>query len=196
MFIGKINPRFAVLIFLMNLVAAMRISNAASLTCLSNFTRIGAMGLFGGAYFTKQWKAILFSLLTLFASDLIIQVIVLNGKYGFMYSGWYWIYGIFISITFIGKWLLKKVTVKNVIVAAVVASLTHWFSVNLIVWVGGGVDLRNMTQLSRDWVGLRQCYIQGFPFMRNFLEGTLVYSGIMFGAFEWIKSKKPFLMLA
>lgn len=110
MFIGKINPRFAVLIFLMNLVAAMRISNAASLTSLSNFTPIGAMGLFGGVYFTKQWKAILFSLLTLFASDLIIQVIVLNGKYGFMYSGWYWIYGIFISITFIGKWLLKKVT--------------------------------------------------------------------------------------
>lgn len=118
MFIEKINPRFAVLIFLMIFVAAMRTSNAASLTPLSNFTPIGAMGLFVGAYFTKQLKAILFSLLTLFASDLIIQVIVLNGKYGFMYSCWYWIYGIFISITFIGKWLLTKVTVKNVIVAA------------------------------------------------------------------------------
>lgn len=118
MFIEKINPRFAVLIFLMNLVAAMRISNAASLSPLSNFTPIGAMDLFGGTYFTKQWEAILFSFLTLFASDMIIQVIVLNGKYGLMYSGWYWIYGIFISITFIGKWLLKKVTVKNVIVAA------------------------------------------------------------------------------
>lgn len=108
MVIGKINLRFVVLIFLMILVAAMHISNAASLTPLSNFTPIGAMGLSGGAYFTKQWEAILFSFLTLFASDMIIQVIVLNGKYGLMYSGWYWIYGIFISITFYWKMAFKK----------------------------------------------------------------------------------------
>jgi hypothetical protein len=32
--------------------------------------------------------------------------------------------------------------------------------------------------------------------MKNFLLGTLVYSGIMFGAFEWMKQAKPSLVLA
>ncbi len=196
MSIEKVNPRFAVLALFMIAVAAMRIPNSAQLTPWANFTPIGAMGLFGGAYFTKQWKAILFPLLTLLASDLIIQVFVFNGKYGIMYSGWYLIYGIFIFITFIGKWLIKKVTVKNVIIAAITASLTHWLLADFTVWVGGGTDLRTMTPLSRDWFGIQQCYIQGFPFMRNFLAGTLVYSGLMFGAFEWMKAKQPALKLA
>ena len=67
---------------------------------------------------------------------------------------------------------------------------------DFVVWVFGGTDLRTMQPLIRDVNGLVQCYIQGFPFMRNFLAGTIVYSGIMFGAFEWLKLKKPTLALA
>lgn len=152
------------------------------------------MGLFGGAYFTKPWKAILFPLLTLLVSDLIIQAFVYNGKYGIMYNGWYWIYGIFTVITLIGKWIIKKVTVKNVFVAAIIASLTHWLVADFTVWAAGGTDLRTMTPLSRDWAGLQQCYYQGLPYMKNFLLGTLVYSGIMFGAFEWIKIRRPAIL--
>jgi hypothetical protein len=189
----KINPHFAVLAIFMIAVAAMRVPNAAQLTAWSNFTPIGAMGLFGGAYFTKKWKAILFPLLTLLASVLIINIFVYHNKYGVMYSGWYWIYGIFILITFIGKWLVKKVSVQNVLIAAIVASLSHWLLADFTVWIGGGLDLRTTQPLSRDWAGLQQCYIQGLPFMRNFLMGTLVYSGIMFGAFEWMKARKPAL---
>ena len=59
----KINPRFAVLLLLMIVAAAMRIPNAAQLTPWANFTPIGAMGLFGGAYFTSKWKAFAFPLL-------------------------------------------------------------------------------------------------------------------------------------
>jgi len=191
----KINPRFTVLALFMIAVAAMRIPDSAQLTPWSNFTPIGAMGLFGGAYFSKNWKAVFFPLLTLFASDLIIQYFVLHGKYGIMYSGWYWIYGIFIIITFMGKWLIKTITVKNVLVSATIAALTHWLLADFTVWVSGGIDLRTMLPLSRDWAGLLQCYIQGFPFMLNFLAGTLVYSLMMFGSFEWMKSKNPTLKL-
>ncbi len=192
----KFNPRFLVLALFMIVVAAMRIPNAASLTPWSNFTPIGAMGLFGGAYFTKQWKAVLFPLLTLFVSDIIINNFVFAGKYGFMYSGWYWIYGIFILISFIGKWILKNVGVKNVILAAIVASLSHWAIADFTVWAGGGMDIRTGQPLSRDINGLLQCYVQGFPFMRNFLIGTIVYSGVMFGSFEWLKKQQPQLAVA
>jgi hypothetical protein len=174
MSLQKINPRFTVLALFIIAVAAMRIPNAAQLTPWANFTPIGAMGLFGGAYFTKQWKAVLFPLLTLFISDLVIQLFVFKGQYGVMYSGWYFVYLIFVLITFIGKYLIKKVNVINVFVAVVTASLTHWLISDFLVWSGGGTDLRTMLPLTKDWGGLMQCYIQGLPFMKNFLMGTMI----------------------
>lgn len=196
MSIQKINPRFAVLVLFMIAVAAMRIPNAAQLTPWANFTPIGAMGLFGGAYFSSKWKMVAFPLLTLLVSDLVINAIVFDGKYGVMYSGWYIIYGIFALVVLFGKWMMKKVTVKNVVVASLTAAISHWLIADFTVWIGGGTDLRTMTPLTKDWAGLMQCYIQGFPFMKNFLMGTLVYSAVMFGLFEWMKSKKPSLQFA
>jgi hypothetical protein len=195
MSIQKMNPRFTVMLILMIAVAAMRIPVASCETAWLNFTPIGAMGLFGGAYFTKKWKAFAFPLLTLFASDLFINIFIYEGKYGIMYNEWYWIYGIFILIGFMGKWLIRTVNVRNVLTAAVVVSLSHWLIADFIVWAGGGVDLRTMQPLSRDWQGLLQSYTQGLPYMRSFLTGTLVYSGILFGTFEWMKQRYTSLQL-
>ncbi len=192
----KINPRFAVLAIFIAVIAAMRILNSAGITPWSHFTPIGAMGLFGGAYFSKKWKAILFPLITLLAGDLIIQAFVFNGKYGILYSGWYWIYGIFILITFLGTWLIQKVSVKNVLTAGVAAAITHWLIADFTVWAGGGIDIRTALPLSKNWEGLVQCYVQGFPYMKNFLVGTLVYSGVLFGAFEWMKNRYSSLRIA
>ena len=189
MSLQKINPRFAVLVLFMIAVAAMRIPNAAQLTPWANFTPIGAMGLFGGAYFSNKWKAFAFPLLTLFISDLVINNIVLGGKYGVMYNGWYVIYGIFGLVVLLGKWMIKKVSVKNVVLAAVTAALIHWLIADFTVWISGGTDLRTMTPLTKNWAGLLQCYTQGFPFMKNFLTGNLVYGGIMFGAFELLQQR-------
>ena len=191
----KINPRFAVLLLLMIVVAAMRIPNAAQLTPWTNFSPIGAMGLFGGAYFTSKWKAVAFPILTLLVTDLIINLFVFDGKYGVMYSGWFVIYGIFTLIVFYGKWMLQKVSVKNVVVASVVAALSHWLIADFTVWIGGGTDLRTMTPLTKNWAGLLQCYAQGFPFMKNFLMGTLVYNGILFGGFKLVQQRFPVLKL-
>ncbi len=191
----KINPRFALLAVLMLAVAAIRIPNAAQLTSWANFTPIGAMALFGGAYFTKSWKAIAFPTLTLLISDLVINAVVFEGKYGMMYSGWYIIYGIFILIVFFGKWILKKISVKNILWASLVAALSHWLIADFTVWIGGGTDLRTMLPLAKNWTGLLQCYVQGFPFMKNFLMGNLIYSGVLFGSFELAKWRYPILKL-
>ena len=192
----KINPRFAVLLVMMIGVAAIRIPNAAQLTSSwANFTPIGAMGLFGGAYFTSKWKAYAFPLLTLLVSDLVINHFVFDGKYGIMYSKWYIIYGVFALIVFFGKILIKKVNAQNVILASIVAALSHWLIADFTVWIGGGTDLRTMLPLAKNWAGLMQCYAQGFPFMKNFLMGNLVYSGILFGAFQFAQWRLPVLKL-
>lgn len=196
MSIQKFNPRFIVLCIFMLAVAAMRIPNAAQLTPWSNFSPIGAMALFGGAYFSKNWKLVAFPLLTLFISDIAINLFVHHGKYGVMYSGWYWIYLIFILIGCLGKLLIKKVSFTNILFAGVTASLTHWLVADFLVWIGGGTDLRTMQPLSRDWAGLIQCYAQGFPFMKNFMAGTLLYSAMMFGIVEWMYAKITSLQTA
>ena len=91
-----------------------------------------------------------------------------------MYSGWHVIYGVFVLIVFYGKWILQNVSVKNVVIGSVVVAVSHWLIADFTVWIGGGTDLRTMTPLTKNWAGLVQCYVQGFPFVKNFLIGTLV----------------------
>lgn len=196
MSVQKINPRITALLLMIVAVAFVRVLNSAQLTPFANFSPIGAMALFGGSYFTSKWKAFLFPILTLLISDIVINTVVFKGAYGVMYSGWYWVYIVFAIIVFYGKTVIKNVSVKNVLGASVIAALSHWLIADFSVWLGGGTDLRTMTPLTKDFAGLLQCYVQGFPFMRNFMLGTIVYSGVLFGAFEWMQSRYPALKLA
>jgi hypothetical protein len=190
-----LNPRFLTLLCFILGLAIIRILNVAQLSPVSNFTPIGAIGLFGGAYFTARWKAFVFPILTLLISDLIINNVIYGGKYGFIYDGWYWVYGIFTLIVWYGKVLLQKINAKNVVLASLIAAISHWILADFTVWLSGGTDLRTLLPLTRDWAGLQQCFVQGFPFMKNFLAGTLAYSALMFGGFELLKIRFPQLSI-
>lgn len=184
-----------VLLLIVGVFATLRIPNAAQLTPWAAYTPIGAMAMFGGAHFKNRLLAFAFPLLTLFISDLIINTLVYGGQYGVMYGGWYIVYGIFMLVVLLGKWMIPKVTVKNVLATAVVVALTHWLIADFAVWIGGGTDLRTMTPLAPDWSGLLQCYVQGFPFMKHFLVSNLLYGAIMFGSFELLQKRFPALKL-
>lgn len=190
-----LNPRFLTLLCFILAIALLRIANATQLTPFANYSPIGALGLFGGAYLSSRWKAFALPLLTLLVSDLVVNKVVFQGKYGAMYDGWYWIYGIFALIVLFGKVILQKINVQNVVLAVIIASVSHWILADTTVWIGGGTDLRTMLPLSKDWAGLQQCLIQGFPYMKNFLVGTLAYSGLMFGAFELLQVRFPKLAI-
>lgn len=191
-----LNPRFLTLLCFILAMALLRIANSTQLTPFAQYTPLGAMGLFGGAYFSSRWKAFAFPIVTLLVSDLVINEVVFHGKYGVLYDGWYWIYGTFAVIVLFGKVILQKINVKNVVLAAVIASVSHWVLADTTVWIGGGTDLRTMLPLSHDWAGYVQCLTQGFPFMKNFLIGTLAYSALMFGAFELLQVRFPKLAIA
>ncbi len=119
----QLNPRFLTLLCFILAIAMLRIANSAQLTPVANYTPLGAMGLFGGAYFSNRWKALAFPILTIFVSDVVINKVVYQGKYGMMYDGWYWIYGIFAIIVLFGRVILQKINVQNVVLAAVIASV-------------------------------------------------------------------------
>src|SRR5688572_19579830 len=186
----KMNPNFGLLTVFIIVVAAMRVLNSGEYTAWSNFTPIGALGLFGGAYFKKAWKAFAFPLLALLISDLIIQAYVYDGKYGILYGSWYWVYGGFCIIVLFGRRFLEKVSVKNVVLTSIASAVVYWVIVDFGVFLFGCTDVATGETMDHSFSSLLKCYTQSIPYMKNFLIGTLVYSGMMFGVYEWMKVRR------
>lgn len=188
MSIPKFNPRIAVLLVIMVVVAALRLlSYFTNLGPLTLFTPLGAMALFGGAYFKGNIKPFAFPLLTLFASDIILSfTIYAPYRSGLLYSGWFWTYAAFALMAIAGKLIIKHVTVNSVVFAVLAATLTHW----LVSDIGGCVQA-GVPSLST--------YLQrlgtAIPYELRFLAGTAIYSTLMFGTFELMQKRYPKLAL-
>ena len=191
MSISKINPRTTVLLVFIIAVAAIRVlfSLQPALTPVATFTPIGAMALFGSAYFSSNWKAYLFPLLTLWLGDIILNRFSYYGEWRLLYENFYWTYGAFALMVLAGKWLLKKVTVKNVVITSLVATGIHWIGTS-----PGCFTIAN-SMYPYTWEGYWTSLIAAIPYERNFLIGTLVYSGVLFGLFEWLKIKYSVLKI-
>jgi hypothetical protein len=183
--INKINVRFYILAGMVLLAGLCRL-----VPHLHNFTPVGAMALFGGAYFSNAWKVYLSPLLALFISDIIIQGFIYNGMYGFpLYEGWYWVYGTFMVIIYIGNRTIKTAKISNVLIASILAALAHWVITDFWVWYSE----MNLSLYSKDLKGFILCYAMAVPYMMSFLMSTVLYSIILFGGFEWIQKRYPSL---
>lgn len=182
MTLQKINTRSLLVTLFILLVAAIRvgINSKGQLHALTSFSPIGAMALFGAAYFTNRGASLAVPLFTLFISDTILALTVYSKySHGILYGGWYWVYCAFVLMIIAGKWLLKEVTVKNALLAAVSITFIHWVVTDMGVWLGSRFYPQTLS-------GFWACLAAAIPFERNFLLGTLFYSGLMFGAFEWL----------
>ena len=185
MSIIKFNPRTAALLVFIAITAAVRVffNFNYDISPLANFSPIGAMALFGGAYFTNKWKAFAFPLLMLFISDFVLhQTVFKDYGNGILYNGWYWVYGAFALMTVTGRWLLKKVTAKNFILSVLVCAFIHWTVTDIGVWYGS----KKFAQTPEGYI---DCLTLAIPYEWRFLAGTLVYGIILFGLFEWMKRR-------
>ena len=188
------NVRMLVLVAITMLAGVFRVLQTAGHVPFSNFTPIGAMALFGGAYFSSRPKAYLFPLLTLFVSDVVLMnTVYADHSNGLLYEGWYVIYFAFGLMVFLGQHLIRKVSVKSVVLAGVLAGLSHFIIADFAVWFRGGTDLSTGLPFTRDWRGLMQCYIQALPFLKNMVAGNLIFGAVFFGGFELAKYRFPVL---
>ncbi|MCH7774531.1 MAG: hypothetical protein IH784_09035, partial [Bacteroidetes bacterium] len=96
---NKIKPGFLILTGMIFIAAFVRL-----IPHPPNFVPIAAIALFGGAYFTKKWVAIVVPLTALFITDLII------GFHGTMWA----VYLSFILIVVIGRMMIKKKKLSNI----------------------------------------------------------------------------------
>lgn len=142
---------------------------------LSNFSPIGAMALFSGAYFNKKWKAFLFPIVALLISDLTLQFTV-HKTDTFLYHGWYYVYAAFVLMVMVGR-LLQQIEPLDVFLATVAVTGIHWLVTDFGVWYGSHTYAQTAS-------GYLQCLMAAIPFEWRFLAGTLVYSAVLFVGFE------------
>jgi hypothetical protein len=183
MTLQKINTRNTVLFLIIIAATAFRLLSF-KYTALSNFTPVGAIALFGGAYFTDKWKAYVFVLIMLIASDLVINYLYFSRIELFASS--IWLYICFAIMIFIGS-LIKKVNAVNVGLASIAGILVHWLIMDL-PWLHFGVKLYPNTL-----VGYGQSLIAAIPFEKNMVLGDIVFCAILFGGFELAKRKYTIL---
>ena len=150
---------------------------------MPNFTPIGAMALFGGAYLKNKYHAFLIPLASLWLSDLVLNNFIYSyySDFTLFYPGFLWQYISFILIILIGYLFLKKLNIKSVFTTTIISSLLFFIVTNFGVWISG-------TMYSLDLQGLIACYVMALPFYKGTLLGFITYSAFLFGALELSKN--------
>ena len=152
-----------------------------------NFTPLGAIALFGAAYFSQKKWAFIVPLVALWLSDLFLNNIVYAEYYdGFALftSGFLYIYGAFALIAILGFKLFDKITMPRVIGGALGASVIFFVVSNFGVWLTSPMYPLTME-------GLLMCYTAAIPFFHYTIAGNLVYCGVLFGGYEYLQYKMP-----
>ena len=133
-----------------------------------NFTAIGAIALFGGAYFSNRKIALILPLVILFISDLAFQLFI--PSMGF-HKTMPFVYGSFLLITVLGFYLREKKGVFRVAGFSLISSLIFFTISNFGSW---------LFFYPVSWEGLTACYLAAIPFFHYNILGDLLFNGVFF----------------
>lgn len=179
---NKIQIKNGILIGIIGLAALSRL-----LPHPPNFTPIGAMALFGAAYFTQRYLAILIPLAALWVSNLLLDNLIYTKLYPEMYSGfsWFgngWTYLGIALIGVLGMITLKKVTVPALFGTSIGASVLFFLVSNFGSWIASPFYPQNIG-------GLMASYGAGLPFFWSTLIGDLFFTSVLFGSYYLVHNK-------
>jgi len=141
-----------------------------------NFTPIGAMALFSGAYLGRRTIVIAFAapLTAMLLSDAIL---------GF-YSGFWITYLAVAAIVLIGSLALASRSVLRIGLAALAGSIMFFLVSNFGTWALSGMYAHTLA-------GLAACYVAAVPFFQNTVAGDLFYATLLFGGFALAEHLVP-----
>jgi hypothetical protein len=162
---GMLRPRWLVLIMMVLAAAFSRL-----IPHPPNMTSVTAVALFGGAYFSDKRVAFVAPLAALCLSDLAL------GFYRHMEA----VYVSFALIVCMGFWLQRQRSMPRIAGAAVASSVLFFLVSNFGVWAFG-----SLYPMTLD--GLIACYAAAVPFLRNTLQGDLLYTLLLFGGFRLLE---------
>lgn len=154
-----------------------------------NFTPIAGMALLGAAYFDKKYLAYIVPILTLFLSDFILNNTLYRAFFpdhtGIVIFSKFMIYtylgtGLMVAI---GHLLLRKVNAPRILGSAVAATIVFFLVSNFGSWLHTPI-------YAKSFPGLLSAYVAGLPFLNGHLLGNILFSFILFGAFEFMTDRK------
>ena len=135
-----------------------------------NFTPIGALAMFSGAY-VRDKRFLLLPLIALLLGDAV------NGLYAL--SVMMMVYLGFMAQTLISHRLLRlRVNLLRFVVTLVLGAITFYLVSNIGMW---------WYAYPLTAAGLIMCWVDGWPFLLSSMFGDLLYGSLMFGAVEWFK---------
>jgi hypothetical protein len=132
-----------------------------------NFSPIGAMALFSGAYLGKRSLAFVAPLAAMLLSDAVL---------GFYSGVWITYLGVAL-IVLVGALALARVSVIRIGSAAVLSSILFFLVSNFGTWALSGMYAHTPG-------GLWACYVAAIPFFQNTMAGDLFYTTLLFGGFR------------
>jgi hypothetical protein len=147
-----------------------------------NFSPIGAIALFAGAFIHGRGRAWLLPMAALLLSDVLLQIYNQTGFYRDMI----FVYGSFAAVVFIGRFLETGASPLKVMACSLSASVLFFAVTNFGSWLM--YDMYPKTA-----AGLMQSYMAGIPFFRGTLLGDLFYSAVLFGSYALARRRFPVL---
>jgi len=141
-----------------------------------NFSPVGAIALFGGAYFGRRALAFAAPLGALLLSDAILGF---HSAMAFVYAG--------VALIVLVGWAVRsRLTPLRIAGAALASSLLFFALTNFGVWLIDGMYPQTLA-------GLVACYVAAIPFFQNTIAGDLFYSALLFGGFALAEWQLPML---
>jgi hypothetical protein len=133
----------------------------------TNFTPVAAIALFSGVYLKRKY-AIIVPLLLMAVSDMFI------GMHNVVIFTW----GGFVLAAILGMLIKKHKSAFKIVGMSLISSFVFFVVSNFGVWVMGWYP--------QTLNGLVNCYVMALPFLRDFTISTLVYSALLFSAYELV----------
>ena len=165
--------------FILSLIAVAALSRL--IPHPANFTAMGAIALFSGSKILKDWKAFLIPVAALWLSDLAINNILYAQYYeSFMFftDGFIYMASALLLAVIIGRFLLQAPSLMKFVGASLGSSVLFFLISNFGVWISVS------SPYTANITGLLLCYEAAVPFFRNEFVSTLLFSGVLFGAYE------------
>lgn len=158
----------------------------------SGLSPIYAIALLSGMLTKNKSTSFAYPLLSLFISDLIIQVLYLGQLFPFagFYTGQVLNYCLLIGITFIG-WLLKGNNYSSLAIGSLLSPTVFFLLSNFSVWASS-----DFQYFSKSFGGLLACLEAGIPFYKNSLIATFAFTPIILVIYQQIFEKKTSLILS
>ena len=137
------------------------------ITDIPNFTPTIALVVFAGYFIPNKYLSILVVLLSQLASDIYL------GLYGSMI----FVYLAYVSIVLVSPIIIKKMSMKSVLSASIVAPILFFIISKFGVWI-------TSANYSSDLSGVLACYIAGIPFFDESLVSSILFSLTIFAIYK------------